>query len=403
MSEVQSLLTTSKENTDSLEGRAKREKAQFALERKLSNLEGTSIIERLVFIREQLFKDFDSVVGDKITQVRDGFVSTSYQNEQYFYPHPVEIAQKWFPAYIRVVDSLYDRMLEQKQQQTLTETQALRFASVIYCLGIVIHPYRDGNGQTLRMTALSYLHELHDSFKGKFLPFRKIGQSGTTITKVVPIQQLRESFEHEHLKKLDQILRQRPEMKIVLVMQDLLGKAPTNDDRYDFIYEQSPGADPKILAWARDVRKVLDIYESTKNGNVDQVTNSSAAQLQIHELHGALRDRIPMEAYQIELPDAVPTRQVDIQQLKTYLDRLLLSPESQGDLWKYITTGEGSSADMMLLVGTQIFDQAGFQMLQLLEQRRSHVRSYYMNRIIDVFKGEGKSQTSTKRTQRQTR
>lgn len=399
MIEVQSLLFSARDNPDSLQGRAKREKAQFSLEKKLSSLEGTSIIERLVSIREQLFKDFESVAGDKITQVRDGLVSTNYQKELYYYPHPIDNARKWFPSFIRTIDALYDRMLEHKQQQELTLAQALRFASVIYCLGIVIHPYRDGNGQTLRMTALSYLHELHDSFKGKYLSFRKIGQPNTNVTKVVPIRQLRESFDQKQHSKIDQSEMQKPEMQIIFAMQDLMGKGPTNDDRYDFAYEQSEEADPKILAWAKDVRKVIDLYEATKNPDSIGTLNSHASQLPINMLHDALTDRIPLKVQQY-LQSAVPTRQVDTQQLNAYLSRLLLDPQSQEDLWTYIVSGEGNSADIMLEIATQIFDKASGQIFELLEEKRQHVWSFYKNRIIDIFKGAGKSQVSTQRKSR---
>ena len=147
-------------DTDSPEIREERVKAEEDIYSKISELfRDKSLIERTTEVREHIFRGYNNVKGDPITRIREDEVRAG----SFRFIPPIEMAQKYFPALVKRIDKLYDHVLEDTD---ITEGEKLdrllRFSAVVYSLGITLHPYVDGNGQTFRLTALSYLSEIFD-------------------------------------------------------------------------------------------------------------------------------------------------------------------------------------------------------------------------------------------------
>lgn len=130
------------------------------LEKKLEN---TSILERILYVREGIFDYIENVKGDSPIRLRRRNIKVVSDFDSFFdFPHQADLSKSYFPMLIKRVDTIYDHILSRINNFTESERTSvcLRFASVVYTLGILTHPYADGNGQTFKIVSYSYLQEL---------------------------------------------------------------------------------------------------------------------------------------------------------------------------------------------------------------------------------------------------
>ncbi len=139
-------------------------------------LAGCSVVERCIDTRAVLLKDFYTI-GKKwrvsTISPRNSKASTILDNRRVLYPGPNQFQRSFFPAYTRLIDTIYSDMTAQNEKGKLSADVVDRFCGVLYSLGIVIHPYPDANGQTFRSVALTYLKEFDDTVRDMFLPLTK--------------------------------------------------------------------------------------------------------------------------------------------------------------------------------------------------------------------------------------
>lgn len=84
-----------------------------------------------------------------------------HDDSQYFAsPEDIDIH---FQQYSKLMDKLYGGVISIPNPDK--EGASLRFGGLVYMYGIIIHPKKDGNGQSLRAIALSYIKEFAPKYK----------------------------------------------------------------------------------------------------------------------------------------------------------------------------------------------------------------------------------------------
>ena len=199
-------------DTDTPEIRETRLENQVTLEREMHVLYGLPTEQRVLETRRRIFDGIANVKGDSPLALRQNNVRVG----EIKYPSAEISATELYPRFC----SLMDEIMGEIGAQTLPnpELVALRFAGVMYSMGIMIHPFRDGNGQTFRIMATSYLHEISSSFKDSFLPARREDQSS------IPLE-----FSLQSIAELDEVF-DHPLKNIIFRLNALTSKAPTIDD-----------------------------------------------------------------------------------------------------------------------------------------------------------------------------
>lgn len=155
-------------DSDDPEIRAQRVENQHTLENHLEETFELPLVERMRHVRVGLFNGIPDVRGESNVDLREQDLHRSlYLN----YASAEMMKNHFLPPFARVINELTEEI--KVMGGVDREEAAVRLGSVIYTLGIPLHPYADGNGQTLRMLALSYLHELApDRFGNSFFPFK---------------------------------------------------------------------------------------------------------------------------------------------------------------------------------------------------------------------------------------
>lgn len=161
-------------DTDKEESRVKRAINHYNFEQgAVKYTEGLPFKDRFVKVRAELFKGFPNIAGenqhkllsegnilsDKRAQIMDEYCPTD------------EAATAALETYVPQVDQWYEeikRIPEGKEK----EEAALRMITAMFVGGIMIHPGRDGNGQTFKGLALSYLHDLLPAYKDRYIPIK---------------------------------------------------------------------------------------------------------------------------------------------------------------------------------------------------------------------------------------
>jgi hypothetical protein len=218
-------------DTNSPEERLNRLINQRTIEPQLSNLTNESLVERITFIRENVFSQ-GNVRGEKTTSVRGRDVLA----KDFYYPSNERVGEKYFPELVKLSDQLYDELLNPGKPTT---EQIRRFCAVIYDMGILVHPYVDGNGQTFRLAIQSYINELSPEEPKKFLPYRIQNNDSTTIV----------GAHTDLIEKYDLVPDLKPFSEIILA-QDLIGKAPTYDEQGQMFDDH--------IKWLERARKFLN-------------------------------------------------------------------------------------------------------------------------------------------------
>ena len=161
------------ENTESPESRELRYKGQLNAEKAIrsGHFDGRSLQYRLFGgkekpgIREMIFEHFDHVKSVDINSIRpyDTKKTVGLLFPREFKFPSWMILKSYLYGTNTLVSDVYRELKSYSDEfggKLPDEKAALRLASVVYSLGVTIHPFPDGNGQTYRTTALSYLAEL---------------------------------------------------------------------------------------------------------------------------------------------------------------------------------------------------------------------------------------------------
>lgn len=134
----------------------------------LSWLYNRGVTERAQMVRQEIFGSFANIRGDSYDQLRTKDVAIGS-----FFLCSSGLVEAMYQSYGEVVDELCKRTQTGKyQDETCKKEVGFRLATVVYSFGIAIHPWIDGNGQTFKATALSYLHELCPGTRNMFFPYR---------------------------------------------------------------------------------------------------------------------------------------------------------------------------------------------------------------------------------------
>jgi hypothetical protein len=150
-------------DTNSPEVRLNRAIKQIQLEKDLKQkTSGTSLTERHSHIRDVLFGEYGHIAqGQHPTQlIRDRAIPE--------YPKPLVLAEKIVPNIYKFIDEQQARISHLPPQEQ--DVQGFRLAILEYLLTITAHQDADGNGQTNRLVALSYIREFCPRWDNHFLP-----------------------------------------------------------------------------------------------------------------------------------------------------------------------------------------------------------------------------------------
>lgn len=253
-------------DTDSAYVRAVVMLKQLAAERELDYQAGKSLHDRLQWVRQKIFGKLTDVKGDNplfmrraITYSGDRFTPNYFE-----YPSP-EDAHTYMERMYFVVDQLYRQLRKETPMgEPVAEEESLRFASLVYCLGILIHPYLDGNGRTWTLTTLSYLRELNPDFDNLVFPFRhprnnNFSWQSSPAAKNAIVRQPRLKFvAKEFHNQLDEhgLIELYSQMLKVTNLRD---KAPTNL----FISSMSPEEVKRGIVLRRD--RVAEYLQEHRN------------------------------------------------------------------------------------------------------------------------------------------
>lgn len=154
--------STTESGTDTPEIRARRAEKEVFVREHLDAVRGLSFYERILFVRENLFETY--VRGDKPSEIRKGSLGLMEGFPEAGAPEAI------YPNFVKIVDTL-DSFIQDLPKEQQSES-SIRLAAIIYGIGIPLHLFKDGNGQTLRLVALSYIHEYSPELKGKYFSQR---------------------------------------------------------------------------------------------------------------------------------------------------------------------------------------------------------------------------------------
>lgn len=161
-------------NTNVESSRLQRAQNQFEFQQtRLSETFGKPFTDRFVLLRKNLFKGFTDVAGEDVHGLMEkGQVLSDARAHVHneFLPSN-EAAAVALPKYIKLIDSLFEEIKSLPEAKTKIET-AFRFLAVLFVGGVLIHPAKDGNGQTFKMLVQSYLHDLLPESRHKWIPIK---------------------------------------------------------------------------------------------------------------------------------------------------------------------------------------------------------------------------------------
>lgn len=165
---------------------------------------GESVVARMWGIRDRLFGHLPTVKGDLPSQIRVREIGTAintkvqsnfHLDDTLWFASAEALSHHLFPTYVKLIDELLTQF---EVQKPLAPDIAKRFAAVVYVFGILLHPFAEGNGRTLRMTVLSYLQELCPDFETAVFPIKKRGEEKHHIN-------IKDVFEANLLAELEKI------------------------------------------------------------------------------------------------------------------------------------------------------------------------------------------------------
>jgi len=138
----------------------------------LENAPSYSLQERLIQIRSFIFKDFPNVWGQK----REEIIAQGYTKG---WPDKDLLADYYWPDFCKKIDILNKELCTVSPSER--ESASLRISVLVYFFGILLHPSVDGNGQSFRILALSYIRQHSEQYSGSFFPIKYIQDYGASI------------------------------------------------------------------------------------------------------------------------------------------------------------------------------------------------------------------------------
>lgn len=326
---------------------------QLEMEPSLERLYSMSLIERVTYIREKIFGQSD-VRGDLPTRIRNTTVRTESEGEEVFYPDQVRIAERYFPDLVKFADNLYDEMLK---QPSLDEDQVLRFCASIYDMGILVHPYIDGNGQTFRIVAESYLQEFMTAAEDKYFPFKISAHPSNSIRAV-----------HTEIMDKGSVVPSTPLYQNLIRVQEFIKTMPTYDEGLENKEE--------FDNWLRGVRDFLKGNEVSPD-NCDELLRQRLSR-EILDLVASGADEDIVQRFHSNLKS-------EFRQgvFHGYLDYMLSDPNALEMHKKYILTGklsQGDTSDSETLTYEQMafytHNRTVTQMKALLQNSEEHKKNF---------------------------
>ncbi len=333
-------------NTDALHVREQRSISELKIYADIKELfAGESLIERITEIREYIFRQYGDVMGHPTTQIR----SRDVRAGAFAFVDHQKNAEVFFPALIKTIDFLYDYIVRSSGEISKPKNyeRALRFSAVVYSLGITTHPYRDANGQTFRIAALSYLSELLDE-GFSFPKYSKVRKSAPTsivdfLDKSTPIgDATKQRIKNAAFNKLSDELQR---------VVSLRYKVPTEVDASSFgeelaVYSQA------ILSADRSDQDNMTRTEKELLDTYPQYADYTKFLFEVlrefpDEIFSSL-EAIFNHPFDLNIPnydDAASnvfthSEQDQIKRLTEYLEAILLTPRGYGMLLSYIDTGK---------------------------------------------------------------
>lgn len=148
-------------NSDSENARMERGENQFEFEdRFLTESPGKSIVDRFFEIRDEIFSKYETIAGEPY----DRILSDRLDVKEY----KRDALPTTFSAFVRFIDQIEEENMGLKDSEF-----ALRLGVLTYFGGIINHNTIDGNGQTYRLIALSYIREFgNDQYNESYFPIK---------------------------------------------------------------------------------------------------------------------------------------------------------------------------------------------------------------------------------------
>lgn len=236
-------------------------------------LRGGSFLDRLTKCRTELFGKFENVKGDPPTEYRKQGAKKLVWNllgtgpiPQYLeFIDPVEI----IPYSNRLgftVDKLYQFIKENVDIKNLNMASE-RLASIVFSIGTLIHPYIDGNGQTMKSVALSYLEELAtEKYRNATFPNRTSKLDKTSVD----IQTSSKLTKHKNMPHFDdKSLLSDPNLNILIKV--LNSPSPTQPSKADKVALKT--YKNRQQEWANRLLKELNITPLKNQDPYTLITN----------------------------------------------------------------------------------------------------------------------------------
>jgi hypothetical protein len=367
-------------DTETAEARKLRYGKQAELERLISEnkLNGINAKERIRFIRNFIFSQFPNVKGynsvefrprDSIAFVRPWLLS----NKKFMYPSGEELSQD-LDDYFQNIDSLSQEVV--KLENTGDRIKAARrLAAAVYSFGIILHPYPDGNGQTLRLLALSYLHEFAPEIYGRAtLPqrFKKTRKGGGAI---------HGKEEFSILKQIPATLYSESDMEMLIKFQTQYlptsvekNGAPSSEERLAYLYNTFKEFIPNL--------QIPDKSEDAEKVLVDQILAASAEARNKLSAFGITKSILDQIKSMRNIGEAS-----NIDLVRQYLEYSLKS--SRGKEWLKEFVLSGKSLDQ-----TDI--HSDLRWVEMVEERSLRDVEKQMEELLDNIEGKKRISIKTK-------
>lgn len=128
--------------------------------------------DRLIRIRELIFRKLSNVWGRDPKEIIAGDSVTDWPDKRLVR----EILWPAFELLMIKSDNIVTTTPDAEK-----ETAALRLSVLAYFFGILLHPSIDGNGQSFRLLALTYLRKHSTRFSHALLPIKYVQDYGTSL------------------------------------------------------------------------------------------------------------------------------------------------------------------------------------------------------------------------------
>lgn len=128
--------------------------------------------ERVTLIRTLIFRNFPDVWGRDSREIVLDLPVIGWPSKQL-------VGDIFWPAFTKHIDTFSQEISELSEVEK--ETSAIRLAVLAYFFGVLMHPSIDGNGQTFRLLALSYIRQHSTRYADAFFPIKYVQDYGASL------------------------------------------------------------------------------------------------------------------------------------------------------------------------------------------------------------------------------